>query len=448
MSETVTKRYRKSRKEQKMKDKESKLFDSNGKIYFGWWATLAGFILVVFGYSCIVSITGVFFLPVTEALGFSIGQFSLYITIQCLASVLALFIFQSKMTKKYIRKIMVFGAICGAVSFIGFASAQQLWHFYILAIPQGFCFSLLTSTPCTVIISNWFGMKLRGLALGLLFSPLGAMIMSWVMNVIVQHMGWRAGYMIIGVCLAVICIPCVLIFMKWSPEDIGMARKGELDETPVMDKGEVEGATFRRALKRPSTWIVLLSAMAITIASGTLLSHTMPFLELGGLSNTMASSVFSLMFGALIIGQIVVGAYCDRFKLSTGAVAVSVIFGIAFLATVAIPSCPWLVIVLILGYGFGCPAVNVISPLVMNHMFGEKEIGRFISYLNIFIALGVAFGSSIVGGIYDLTGSYTPAFLLMAALLFISAILRGIFCSKKFYYKNRINPEELHEKAG
>jgi MFS family permease len=168
----------------------------------------------------------------------------------------------------------------------------------------------------------------------------------------------------------------------------------------------------------------------------------------GGLSNTMASSVFSLMFGALIIGQIVVGAYCDRFKLSTGAVAVSVIFGIAFLATVAIPSCPWLVIVLILGYGFGCPAVNVIFPLVMNHMFGEKEIGRFIAYLNIFIALGVAFGSSIVGGIYDLTGSYTPAFLLMAALLFISAILRGIFCSKKFYYKNRINPEELHEKAG
>lgn len=96
--------------------------------------------------------------------------------------------------------------------------------------------------------------------------------------------------------------------------------------------------------------------------------------------------------------------------------------------------------------GVGCPAVNVISPLVMNHMFGEKEIGRFIAYLNIFIAFGVAFGSSIVGLIYDLTGSYTPAFLLMAALLFISVIIRGIFCSKKFYYKNRISPEELHEK--
>ena len=106
--------------------KESKIFDTSGKVYFGWWATLAGFILIVFGYSCIISITGVFFLPVTSDLGFSIGQFSVYVTIQCLSSVLALFIFQSRMTGQYIRKIMIFGAVCGAVSFAGFAAAQEL----------------------------------------------------------------------------------------------------------------------------------------------------------------------------------------------------------------------------------------------------------------------------------------------------------------------------------
>ena len=426
--------------------KESKIFDTGGKVYFGWWATLAGFILIVFGYSCIISITGVFFLPVTSDLGFSIGQFSVYVTIQCLSSVLALFIFQSRMTGQYIRKIMIFGAVCGAVSFAGFAAAQELWHFYLLAIPQGFCFSLLTSTPCTVIISNWFGLKLRGIALGILFSPLGAMVMSWLMNIVVQNMGWRWGYLIIAACLAVICIPCVLVFMKWSPEEKGLTRKGDLEEVKS-ENGEATGATFKRAIKRPSTWIVLLSATTITIASGTVLSHTMPFLQLGGLSNSTASSVFSLMFGALAIGQIVVGAYVDRFKLIGGAVVVSIIFGIAFIATIAIPSFPWLVTVLILGYGFGCPAVNVISPLIMNHMFGEKEIGKFIAYLNIFIALGVAFGSTIVGMIYDLTGSYTPAFVLMASFLFISAILRGIFCSKKFYFKNRISREELHERS-
>ncbi len=424
--------------------KESKIFDANGKVYFGWWTTLAGFILIVFGYSCIVSITGVFFLPVTEDLGFTIGQYSIYVTIQCLASILALFIFQNKMIKTAIRKIMIFGAICGAVSFFGFAAASELWQFYVLSIPMGFCFSLLTSTPCTVIISNWFGMKLRGVALGILFSPLGAMIMSWLMNIIVQSMGWRVGYLIIGLCLVVICIPCVLVFMKWSPEDKGLVRKGDVEEVKTGDE-VVLGATFKRAIKRPSTWIVLLSATSITIASGTLLSHTMPFLELSGLPNSISSSVFSLMFGALTIGQIVVGAYCDRFNLRGGAVVVSIIFGIAFLATIMIPTYSWMVIILILGYGFGCPAVNVISPLVMNYMFGEKEIGKFISYLNIFIALGVAFGSSIVGIIYDLTGSYTPAFLLMAAFLFISAILRFIFCSDSFFYKNRIKEDELKE---
>lgn len=76
-----------------------------------------------------------------------------------------------------------------------------------------------------------------------------------------------------------------------------------------------------------------------------------------------------------------------------------------------------------------------------------KRDREIIAYLNIFIALGVAFGSTIVGMIYDLTGSYTPAFVLMASFLFISAILRGIFCSKKFYFKNRISREELHERS-
>lgn len=431
-----------------MNKKESRWFDENGKIYFGWWVTLAGFIMTVFGYSCIVSITGVYFLPVTEELGFSIGEFSGYVTVLCLASVVGLLIFQKKMVKRYIRKIMVFAAMCGAVSFIGFGCAGRLWQFYVLAVPQGFCFSLMTCTPCTVIVSNWFGVRLRGFALGVMFSPLGAMIMSRVMNLIVQHAGWRAGYLTTGLCFALICIPCILIFMRWSPEDMGLSRKGDPADTTAADQiRQTPGATFRRAIRRPSTWVALITAMAVTAAPGTLFSHTMPFLEMGGLSNTAASWVFSLMFGALIIGQLAVGSYCDRHSLRVAATAVSLIFGAAFLATTAIPQFPGLVAVLILGYGFGCPVVNVVSTLVMNHMFGEKEIGRFTAYLNIFIALGIALGSSLGGVIYDITGSYTPVFVLMAGILFASATVRNVLCSERFRFSNRISREELYEKS-
>ena len=37
------------------------LKDENGRFYFGWYVVIMGFILMIFGYSCIVSVSGVFY---------------------------------------------------------------------------------------------------------------------------------------------------------------------------------------------------------------------------------------------------------------------------------------------------------------------------------------------------------------------------------------------------
>ena len=42
------------------------LKDEHGKFYFGWYVVIMGFSLMIFGYACIVSVSGVFTLPVTE----------------------------------------------------------------------------------------------------------------------------------------------------------------------------------------------------------------------------------------------------------------------------------------------------------------------------------------------------------------------------------------------
>ena len=76
------------------------LKDKNGRFYFGWYVVIMGFILMIFGYSCIVSVSGVFTLPVTEELGLQIGDFVVWMTIQSLASIVVLLIIQKNMTKK------------------------------------------------------------------------------------------------------------------------------------------------------------------------------------------------------------------------------------------------------------------------------------------------------------------------------------------------------------
>jgi MFS family permease len=87
-----------------------------------------------------------------------------------------------------------------------------------------------------------------------------------------------------------------------------------------------------------------------------------------------------------------------------------------------------------IGYMFGVPAVNIITPLLMTHMFGEKEIGRFIGYSNMFISLGGVFGAAMVGLLYDYFGAYQMPWLIMAGVLIIPTVIRAVCASKRMKY--------------
>lgn len=133
-----------------------------------------------------------------------------------------------------------------------------------------------------------------------------------------------------------------------------------------------------------------------------------------------------------------VGAIKDKFGLRAAAVFTGIAFILAYVSQIYIPTGGMVMVLgFIIFYGLGCPAVNIVSPLFANHMFGDKEVGAFIGYINMFISVGGAFGSSIVGKMYDASGSYITAFWMCAALLAIMTILRFILSGSNFYYKNR-----------
>ncbi|MDY3038017.1 MAG: MFS transporter, partial [Eubacteriales bacterium] len=182
--------------------KNFSLKDENGKIYYGWWIVLAAALICGLVYSGIVSVTGVFILPVTTELGLPIGSYSFYITIMSLTNIVTLLVISKFLTAKNIKKIMAAAAILGIISFIGFSMAKSLIWFYIFAVPQGFCFGAFTMTPCQILVSNWFGEKVRGRAMSifLLGMSLLTVILMNILNYIVLSIGWRTGYIVLAVC--------------------------------------------------------------------------------------------------------------------------------------------------------------------------------------------------------------------------------------------------------
>lgn len=427
-----------------MKQKEHRNFTlrgENGKIYFGWYIVALGFLLMEFGYACIVSVSGVFTLPVTKDLGIEIGDFVMWMTIHSLSMIVILFLVQNKINEKMIRPLMTIGCVLGAIGMIGFSRATELWHFYIFSILLGFCMSFVSTVPLTVLITNWFGPKVRGLALSIIFGgpSIGNMILIPVLNKIVISSGWRTGYFAIAMAL-LICIPLILIFVKWSPEKMGISRMGDLDEadTVIIKESEKAGIPFSIGIRKISTWLMFLSGALLVVASVNVLLHTQTFLVLNGYSATFGGNIVSIAMGALFVGSIVIGALCDKGKVQFAAILTAVLFAFSYIGHLLVPSIGIAAVaIIIIGYGFGCPAVNVVTPLLITHMFGEKDNGRYVSYANMFISLGGAFGASIIGIVLNATGTYTVPFIVCTAVLLVCALIRGIVTSKKFRFKSQ-----------
>ena len=84
----------------------------DGRFFFGWWIVFLGFCLMLLAYVGFASLTSVFVIPVTEALGVGRGEWMLYMTIQALVGVIASPILGKLMQKGSVKKWVAIGCLC------------------------------------------------------------------------------------------------------------------------------------------------------------------------------------------------------------------------------------------------------------------------------------------------------------------------------------------------
>ena len=412
-----------------------RLRDENGKIYFGWYIIIMASLIGTLIYNGIISTSGYFMVPVTTELQIPVGAFSLYISILSVANIITLYIVSKIVNKNNIKKIMLITGTLGVLSFVGFAFSSQVWHFYALSILQGICFAACTATPCTILVSNWFGPAVRGRAMSIYIggmSLLGMVVVN-ILNMVIYNAGWRGGYIFCAVGI-LICLPLMAKFAVWSPAEKGIARMGEGEEMPpagAVNPNAVPGYTVKEGLKKAPVWLVLISCVFLVLASSSQLTHQMPTMLMAGYTPTVATFISSLISVAMIGTNLIIGWSIDKFGIRFGATATCLLFALSTLCLALLLDMPSLLYPSVILYAFGVPAVNTVSPLVMAYVCGEKELHKFISYLNMLIAVGGIFGATLVGMMFDATGGYKTPWLVMTVALVVATVLRFIATSKK-----------------
>ena len=414
--------------------------DENGRFYYGWWIVIAAAVITGLVYSAIVSVTGVFMLPVTEDLGLSVAAYSLYLTVMSVTGIITLAVISKFLNEKHIKKIMIIAGIIGVISFIGFAAAKNVWMFYVFAVPQGFCFAAMTMTPCQLLVSNWFGEKAKGRAISLFLTGMTLVYLLEfnILSRVVSSMGWRAGYIMLAICVAIAVIAAAVL-VSWSPEKKGIKRIGDLDETELqaMQSAVLKGVDFKTAISRPITWLVLVSCTLAVIASSSIMQHGIPTMVMSGLSPEQATGIISVLSIIMIFTGPVIGVICDKFRLSVAAVGIAASFAIAAVGLSMMGGSQAGMWIFCVFYILGVPTINIISPLLMSYMYGEKDMPRLIGYVNMFIAIGGAIGAAGLGALYEHYGSYQMPWMIMAGVLALVAVIRAIATTKKRKY----NPE-------
>ena len=73
-----------------------------------------------------------------------------------------------------------------------------------------------------------------------------------------------------------------------------------------------------------------------------------------------------------------------------------------------------------IGLAFG--ARGPLTQALRADYFGTASFGKIMGFSSLIIMMGMTIGPLAAGGIYDLTGTYTPAFIFMAVVVGLGSL--------------------------
>ena len=155
--------------------------------------------------------------------------------------------------------VLLVPALAGlAACLVGLSYVQPpLWHLYALYMLAGLVGVASSTVTYSRVIANWFDRK-RGLALGLSSTGtgLGAFIGPSLAQFLIERGGWRLAYLGLAGLTLVVALPVVAIFLRGTPEEVGLSPDGEARPSGNKPEADRTGMTVSEAMRTPKFWLL------------------------------------------------------------------------------------------------------------------------------------------------------------------------------------------------
>jgi MFS family permease len=400
--------------------------------FYGWFA-LAGAMLAGFiGSGCYGSSFGVFLPSICGEFGWSRGVVSAGMSLGLLCFGLVSPLIGVSVTRFGPRANLVFGNLLSALGLAGMSLVQEVWQVYLFYSLAGIGAGFGGYIPATTTVNNWFIRK-RSLATGILTAAIGAsgFVFPSLATALISSVGWRMAWLVLaGTVFVGASLTAGLILVRNRPEDMGQVPDG-VPVVSVVEAGvtasltgadkEPAGWLTKQALRQPATWLIAAFTGASLFAFNAMTGHQVAYMQDLGFTPVTAALTLSLISGMGIFGSLGFGVLALRTHMNYLA---SVCFAIRLIALSILLTTNSLALIYVYAVLFGISngAILAAMPTMLGTYYGRDHFAQILGVIFILQIVGGAIGPATTGAIYDVTNTYTPAFILIAAFSLVGLI--------------------------
>ena len=411
------------------------------RYFYGWNIVAASFLAHLSYAEHFSSMLGFYFKPLHADFGWSRSAMAAVQTIARVTEALIAPLIGPVIDRYGPRILMPIGAIIVGLAMLAITQMTAIWQFYLLrGVISAIGFTLMGGLVTDVAVNNWFIKKRgRALAIGRIGSNLSNIIFTPVTVFVIAASGWQTMFYIFAVVTwLVVLIPSVIL-MRRRPEDMGLYPDGiQLSATELRSRenglqnptGEVSSPrepvwSRREVLKTSSFWLLALAFGINSMAFQGINISLAPYIQDLGYSEAMLASVMTFRAIMAAVALLFVGFIAEHanrviIRIIPFIIQATAVFLLIFAGQ---PLFLWLAIAF---YGMGLSGIVVIQEVLWANNFGRLSLGmvRSLAFLVVF-----GFGASgpiAINAVFDILGSYHPAFYTIIALFGVSATAMGL----------------------
>jgi MFS family permease len=347
------------------------------------------------------------------------------------------------------RKTILPGIFLTGLGFLLCSQIESLIQFYLFfGAVVGVGVTCLSIAPFAVLLAHWFEHR-RGAANGLASMGIGTGVLFFVpfIQYLISFKGWQFAYLIFGLLVLLIPLPLNALFLRHTPKEMGLFPDGEsskrIEEIDPKERRESgmlylslprEEMALQSILKSPRFWCLLLFPSLVSFGVYFTIVHHVKYLTDLGVDRIWAASLFAGI-GAWSGGfRFFWGWFSDRrgreitFTLGMICFTLGILFLLLFETFRATPIL--YLFAVFFGSGWGATAPLFMS--IAADLYKGRHFGWIYGTLEGVLGIGAALGAYVGGVIFDRTGNYFWAFILVMIFNLISIPLAWIVAPRKY----------------